>query len=104
MLPPLEGDQSAHGRPTEIEYRMARQAHGMGGETGHCIELHPTGQPQQNAHVQCYNRTVRHEWLDQHIIEGMEAAPNFATQWLSTYKNERPSMGIGGFMPAQKLK
>ncbi len=62
------------------------------------------GTPQQNAHVERYNRTVRHEWLDQHIIEGMEAAPNFATQWLSIYKNERPSMGIGGFMPAQKLK
>ncbi|MBB5704471.1 hypothetical protein FHS76_004389 [Ochrobactrum daejeonense] len=28
----------------------------------------------------------------------------FATQWLWTYNNERPNMGIGGVTPAQKLK
>jgi putative transposase len=28
----------------------------------------------------------------------------FATQWLWTYNNERPNMGIGGITPAQKLK
>ncbi len=27
------------------------------------------GKPQQNAYVERYNRTVRHEWLDQYIIE-----------------------------------
>ena len=27
------------------------------------------GQPQQNAYIERYNRTVRHEWLDQYIIE-----------------------------------
>ncbi|WP_262567170.1 hypothetical protein G6L26_024030 [Agrobacterium radiobacter] len=31
-------------------------------------------------------------------------AQEFATQWLSTYNNERPNMGIGGITPAQKLK
>jgi transposase InsO family protein len=30
------------------------------------------GQPQQNAYIERYNRTVRHEWLDQHIIENIE--------------------------------
>lgn len=29
---------------------------------------------QQNACVECYNRTVRHEWLDQYIIESIEEA------------------------------
>lgn len=32
------------------------------------------GQPQQNAYIERYNRTVRHEWLDQHIIESIEEA------------------------------
>ncbi|MEY3003730.1 MAG: hypothetical protein RLZZ491_906 [Pseudomonadota bacterium] len=32
------------------------------------------GQPQQNAYVERYNRTVRHEWLDQYIIESIEEA------------------------------
>jgi transposase InsO family protein len=26
------------------------------------------GQPQQNAYIERYNRTVRHEWLDQYIM------------------------------------
>jgi putative transposase len=40
------------------------------------------GKPQQNAYVERYNRTVRHEWLDQYIIESIEEAQEFATQWL----------------------
>ena len=62
------------------------------------------GQPQQNAYIERYNRTVRHEWLDQYIIEIIEEAQDFATQWLWTYNNDRPNMGIGGITPAQKLK
>jgi len=62
------------------------------------------GKPQQNAYVERYNRTVRNEWLDQYIIESIEEAQEFATQWLWTYNNERPNMGIGGVTPAQKLK
>ncbi len=58
----------------------------------------------QTGTVERYNRTVRHEWLDQHIIESIEEAQEFATQWLWTYNNERPNMGIGGITPAQKLK
>src|SRR5690554_5043346 len=61
------------------------------------------GKPQQNAYVERYNRTVRHEWLDQYIIETIQEAQEFATQWLWTYNNERPNMGIGGITPAQKL-
>ena len=61
------------------------------------------GQP-QNAYIERYNRTVRHEWLDQYIIETIEEALDHATQWLWTYNNDRPNMGIGGITPAQKLK
>ena len=27
-----------------------------------------------------------------------------ATEWLWTYNNERPNMGIGGLAPAKKMK
>ena len=43
--------------------------------------IHP-GQPQQNAYIERYDRTVRHEWLDQYIIETIEEAQDHATQWL----------------------
>ncbi len=75
-----------------------------------CAETHritiqhiQPGQPQQNAYVERYNRTVRHEWLDQYIIESIEEAQDQARQWFWIY-NDRPNMGIGGITPAMKLK
>ena len=62
------------------------------------------GKPQQNAYVERYNRTVRHEWLDLHIFETIEEVQNIATEWLWTYNHERPNMGNGGLTPAMKLK
>ena len=62
------------------------------------------GKPQQNAYVERYNRTVRHEWLDLYIFETIAEAQSIATDWLWTYNNGRPNMGIGGITPAQKLK
>jgi putative transposase len=61
------------------------------------------GKPRQNAYVERCNRTVRHGWLDQHIVETIEEAWDFATQWMWTYNNDRPNVGIGGLAPAQKL-
>ena len=62
------------------------------------------GKPQQNAYVERYNRTVRHEWLGQYIFQTIEEAQDYATRWLWTYNNERPNMAIGGITPAQKLR
>ena len=68
------------------------------------IQYIQPGKPQQNTYIDRYNRTVRHEWLDQYIIESIEEAQHQATKWLWTYNNELPNMGIGGITPAQKLK
>lgn len=62
------------------------------------------GKPQQNAYVERYNRTVRHEWLDLTIFDTIEEAQETATDWLWTYNHDRPNMGLGGMTPAQKLK
>ena len=61
------------------------------------------GTPTQNAYVERFNRTVRHEWLDEHLFESIEHAQQTATQWLWQYNHERPNMGIGGITPKQKL-
>lgn len=66
-----------------------------------CIQ---SGKPQQNAYVERYNRTVRHEWLDLYIFETIEEVQQNATEWLWTYNNDRPSMSIGGHTPPMKLK
>ena len=45
-----------------------------GEKHGVTIQHIQPGQPQQTAYIERYNRTVRHEWLDQHIIESIEEA------------------------------
>jgi len=67
------------------------------------IEYIQPGKPQQNAYVERYNRTVRYDWLAQHIFASIAEVQEAATCWLWTYNNERPNMALGGFTPIQKL-
>lgn len=62
------------------------------------------GKPTQNAYIERFNRTVRHEWLDMHVFESIEQAQLLATQWLWTYNNERPHSAIGGIPPRKMLE
>ena len=62
------------------------------------------GKPTQNAYIERFNRTVRHEWLDLHIFESVEQAQQLATEWLWTYNNEQPHTAIGGVPPRSLLK
>ena len=62
------------------------------------------GKPTQNAYIERFNRTVRHEWLDLHVFETIEQAQQLATQWLWIYNNERPHTAIGGIPPRQLLE
>jgi len=61
------------------------------------------GKPTQNAYIERFNRTVRHEWLDEHLFESIDHAQQTATDWLWRYNNERPNMANGGITPIQKL-
>lgn len=67
------------------------------------LEYIQPGNPQQNAYVERYNRTVRYEWLSQYLFDRLEEVQNFATQWLWQYNHERPNMALGGITPKQKL-
>ena len=71
---------------------------------GIAIQHIQPGEPQQNAYVERYNRTVRHEWMDQYMFATIKEVQDYATDWLWTYNNDRPNMGLGGITPAQKLK
>jgi putative transposase len=71
---------------------------------GIAIQHIQPGKPQQNAYIERYNRTVRHEWLDQYMFATIKEVQDYATEWLWTYNNDRPNMGLGGITPAQKLK
>lgn len=59
------------------------------------------GNPQQNAYIERFNRTMRYELLNQHIFESLEDLQNRATDWLWCYNNNRPHMSLGGKTPVQ---
>lgn len=61
------------------------------------------GNPQQNAYIERYNRTVRYDWLSHHLFSTIEQVQDFATRWLWSYNHERPNTAIGGIPPVQKL-
>lgn len=67
------------------------------------IEYIQPGNPQQNAYVERFNRTVRYEWLSQYYWKDLEAVQLFATKWMWSYNHERPNMALGGFTPKQHL-
>ena len=72
----------------------------------HRIQLHyiQPGKPHQNTYVERFNRTVRHEWLNEHLFVSIRHAQETATRWLWRYNNERPNMALGGITPRQMLQ
>ena len=60
------------------------------------------GKPQQNAYIERFNRTVRHEWLGQYQWESLGQVQEAATQWMWSYNHERPHMALGGITPRQR--
>lgn len=68
------------------------------------LEFIQKGKPTQNAYIERFNRTARHEWLDLHIFTSIQQAQLLATEWMWIYNNERPHSAIGGIPPKMKLK
>ena len=52
------------------------------------------GNPQQNAYVERFNRTVRYECLNQHLFDNIEEVQNCTTAWQYFYNHERPHMQL----------
>lgn len=61
------------------------------------------GNPTQNTFIERLNRTVRHEWLAEHLFESIEHAQHTGTEWLWRYNHQRPNMALGGMPPNQML-
>ena len=67
------------------------------------LEYIQPGNPQQNAYVERYNRTVRYDWLGHYLFESIAEVQDYGTNWIWTYNHERPNMALGGITPKQKL-
>ena len=68
------------------------------------LEFIQPGNPQQNAYVERYNRTVRYGWLSQYLFGSIREVQDYATKWLWFYNNERPNKANGGWPPNHMLK
>lgn len=62
------------------------------------------GNPQQNAYIERFNRTMRDELLNQRLFGTIEQAQDAATKWQWIYNHERPSMALNGRTPIQCLQ
>jgi putative transposase len=60
------------------------------------------GNPQQNAFVERYNRTMREDLLTPHIFASIEELQHLSTEWLWCYNNRRPHIANGRMTPVQK--
>ena len=71
-------------------------------EWGIRLEYIQPGNPQQNAYVERFNRTVRYEWLSQYYWSDLAEVQDFATKWMWSYNHDHPNMALGGFTPRQR--
>ena len=83
--------------PEFISQDLAQWAHRHGIQ----LEFIQPGNPQQNAYVERYNRTVRYSWLSQYQFGSIQDVQDYATRWLWFYNHERPNQGNGGLPPAR---
>lgn len=67
------------------------------------IDFIQPGQPQQNAYVERYNRTIRYDQLAHHLFETLDEIQEFATDGLWECNSDRLNMALGGITPKQKI-
>lgn len=59
------------------------------------------GKPNQNAFVERFNRTYRHEVLNAFLFEDLDQVREITDQWLRSYNEERPHDALGDLTPAE---
>jgi putative transposase len=63
-----------------------------------CIE---PGEPNQNAGIERFNRTLRTEVLDAYLFNSIEQVQAIADDWLNQYNEYRSPDSLGGVPPEQ---
>ncbi len=68
----------------------------------HGIRLHhiQPGKPTQNAYVERFNRSFRHEVLDAHVFGSLSEVRDIVHDWLTSYNEERPHAALGNLPPS----
>jgi putative transposase len=69
-------------------------------DRGIALRFIQPGQPNQNAFVERFNRTVRHEMLDAYVFESLDQVREISAQWMREYNEERPHDTLGRVPPS----
>jgi len=68
-------------------------------ERGIALRYIQPGKPNQNAFVERFNRTFRHEVLDAYVFESLEQVREISAHWMQEYNEERPHDTLGRIPP-----
>lgn len=63
------------------------------------IDYIQPGNPQQNAYIERFNRTVRFGLVSKYLFDSLEEVQDRATKWLWFYNHRRPHTANGGHPP-----
>ncbi len=66
----------------------------------HIVYIQP-GKPNQNAYIERFNRSFRHEVLDAHLFRTLNEVREIAWAWQISYNEERPHAALGNVPPAE---
>lgn len=100
----LEHLEEIHGLPQAIRLDNGselRSAVFMGWceEKGIELKFIQPGKPQQNAFIERFNKTYRHEVLNAYLFENLREVREITENWITIYNEERPHSSLGRISP-----
>jgi putative transposase len=65
------------------------------------IDYIKPGCPYQNAYIERFNRTYRHEVLDLYLFENLNEVRQLTEQWIQIYNHQRPHDSLNDMAPIE---